>query len=59
MNTAATSWRKSSYSTGNGGNCVECATTGGGVAVRDTTDRGGATLSVSAGAWLTFTSAIK
>ena len=52
-------WRKSTYSGGSSNACVECGTGASGVLVRDTTDRGGATLSVSASAWLTFTSAIK
>jgi Domain of unknown function (DUF397) len=51
-------WRKSSYSSGNSDNCVEVASDGG-VLIRDTTDRSGATLNVTAGAWLTFTSSIK
>jgi Domain of unknown function (DUF397) len=51
-------WRKSSYSSTTGGQCVEVAIAGE-VLVRDTADRGGVTLSVSAAAWLKFTSAIK
>jgi hypothetical protein len=47
-------WRKSSYSNANGGNCVEVATLSNGIAVRDTTDRSGVTLSVPAGAWSAF-----
>jgi len=47
------SWRKSTYSDGNGGACVEVASADG-VAVRDTTDRDGATLAFSAGAWASF-----
>jgi hypothetical protein len=46
-------WRKSTYSDGNGGACVEVASAGG-VAVRDTTDRDRATLAFSAGAWAVF-----
>jgi hypothetical protein len=46
-------WRKSSYSSTGGANCVEVAS-GDAVAVRDTTDRGGITLSVPAGAWSAF-----
>ena len=44
-------WRKSSYSGANGGACVEVGTAGSGVVVRDTTDRAGAVLAVSAGTW--------
>lgn len=52
-------WRKSTYS-GNGGvNCVETATAPGGVAVRDTASRGGASLSVPAGAWTSFLAALR
>jgi hypothetical protein len=48
-------WRKSTYSDGNGGNCVETASGPGVILVRDTTDRDGVTLSVPAAAWRTFT----
>jgi hypothetical protein len=51
-------WRKSSYSDGNGGQCVEVASAEG-VAVRDTTDRGGAVLSIPADAWRAFTATVK
>lgn len=51
-------WRKSSYSTGGQSQCVEVATDGA-VLIRDTTNRDGRTLSVSADAWLRFTSALK
>jgi hypothetical protein len=52
-------WRKSSYSSDNGGQCLECGTDADSVLVRDTTDREGCTLSVSASAWSEFTSTIK
>ena len=52
-------WRKSSYSGGNGGQCVETATGNGVVLVRDTTNRSGGTLALGAGAWQAFTSKIK
>jgi len=51
-------WRKSTYSQDTGGACVEVATADL-VLVRDTTDRDGCTLSVSASAWSKFTGAIK
>jgi hypothetical protein len=51
-------WRKSSYSGGMNNACVEVATTDV-VLVRDTTNRDGVTLSVSASAWSKFTNAIK
>jgi hypothetical protein len=47
-------WRKSSYSSSNGGECVE-VTSGDQVMVRDTTDRDGGTLAFTAGAWQEFT----
>ena len=48
-------WRKSSYSSAQGGQCVEVAP-GDGVMVRDTTNRDGGTLSFSNDAWLEFIS---
>jgi hypothetical protein len=51
-------WRKSTYSGGEGGNCVEVAATGT-VHVRDTTDRDGFTLPVPAAAWSAFVAAIR
>ena len=52
------SWRKSSYSGPNGGECVEVATAGT-VLVRDTADRGGAVLTFTTNAWRAFTSTIR
>jgi hypothetical protein len=43
-------WRKSSYS-GTQGECVEVSVTSSHVGVRDTKDRDGGTLSLSASAW--------
>ena len=51
-------WRKSSHSDGNGGACVETASADGVVLVRDTTDRGGFTLSVPPTAWARFLAAV-
>jgi hypothetical protein len=51
-------WRKSSYSSGDGGQCVEVASAEG-VAVRDTTNRDGGTLTFSAEAWQKFTDALR
>jgi Domain of unknown function (DUF397) len=53
------SWRKSSYSSGNGGQCVEAGHTAGAVLVRDTNDRDGVTLNVSPKAWANFTTTLK
>jgi hypothetical protein len=52
-------WRKSSYSDGNGGNCVETASGNGVIQVRDTTDRDGTPLSVPAAAWQRFADTLK
>jgi hypothetical protein len=52
------SWRKSSYSGDNGGECVEVATTED-VLIRDTTDSNGPVLTFTTHAWRTFTAAIK
>jgi hypothetical protein len=49
----AVTWRKSSYSETSGGQCVEVAASGL-VLVRDTKDRAGAVLPLSAAAWRTF-----
>jgi hypothetical protein len=57
--TSALSWRKSSFSGNNGGNCVEVGTAPGSVAVRDTTDRDGGTLIIPADVWQAFTATIK
>lgn len=51
-------WRKSTYSGGTGGSCVEVAASGV-VCVRDTTNRGGGNLSFSAEAWVSFLATIK
>jgi hypothetical protein len=48
-------WRKSSYSDANGGNCIEVTDTAGVLLVRDTNDPAGATLTITAEAWTTFT----
>jgi Domain of unknown function (DUF397) len=53
-------WRKSSYSGGNGGGCVETgiAETGR-VLVRDTTNRDGGTLAFTVEAWQVFTASLR
>ena len=45
------SWRKSSYSSGNGGECVEAGHVPGVILVRDTTNRDGGTLRFTVAAW--------
>ena len=53
-------WRKSSYSGTNGGGCVEAGIADQGlILVRDTTNRGGAMLAISAEAWQAFTSSLR
>ena len=48
-------WRKSSYSGGNGGDCVEVAVLpGGGRAVRDSKDPEGPTLAFTETEWAAF-----
>jgi hypothetical protein len=58
MEDTGMSWRKSSYSSNGGANCVEVASAEG-VAVRDTTDRDSGTLTFTAAAWAAFTDGLK
>ena len=51
-------WRKSTYSGGDGGNCVEVADGQAAVMVRDTTNRDGGMLEFSAAAWERFTKSL-
>ncbi|WP_307784645.1 DUF397 domain-containing protein [Sphaerisporangium siamense] len=53
------SWRESSYSNSNGGNCVEVATHSEGVAVRDSKNPGGPHLQVSPDAWTAFLNTLR
>ncbi|MGH8966231.1 MAG: DUF397 domain-containing protein [Actinomycetes bacterium] len=61
MDLAEVTWRKSSFSNGNGGNCVEVADLpDGGRAVRDTKDQGrGPILLFTAGEWAAFTAGVR
>ncbi|MGI5325295.1 DUF397 domain-containing protein [Actinomadura nitritigenes] len=52
-------WRKSSYTTSNGGNCVELASVPGSVAVRDSKDPDGHKLVVSRRAFAAFLTSVK
>jgi hypothetical protein len=52
-------WRKSTYSDGNGGDCVELAGDSGVILVRDTTNRDGGTLAFTTDAWAAFASSFK
>ncbi len=52
-------WRKSTHSSGNGGECVEVADHARSVLVRDTKDRSGPLLQFTAGAWRRFADQVK
>ena len=53
-------WRKSSYSGGNGGDCVEVAVLPDAThAVRDSKDPGGPALRFSAAEWRRFTASVR
>jgi Domain of unknown function (DUF397) len=53
-------WRKSSYSGSNGGNCVEVAALpGNSLAVRDSKEPAGPVLTFSRAEWRSFTTALK
>ncbi|HET9968456.1 MAG TPA: DUF397 domain-containing protein [Streptosporangiaceae bacterium] len=55
----ASGWRKSSYTTSNGGNCVEVAGRESRVLVRDTKDRTGPMLRFAPHAWRGFAERVK
>jgi len=52
-------WAKSSYSTSNGGNCVEARDTGRAVQVRDSKNPDGPALTFTRAQWLAFTTEIR
>jgi hypothetical protein len=54
-----TNWRKASYSSGNGGACVEAGNTAHGVAVRDSKDQDGQRLTVLPAKWRALTRRIQ
>jgi hypothetical protein len=58
MESTVLNWRKSGYSGGNGGSCVEVANADE-VLVRDTTDRSGPVLRFTPGAWQRFADRVK
>ena len=52
-------WRKASYSSGNGGACIEVGTAPGAVAVRDSKDPAGPALAFAPEHWRAFMAAVK
>lgn len=52
-------WRKSSFSGGEGGNCIEVGIDADGLAVRDSQDRDRLMLNFTASSWQAFTSKLK
>jgi Domain of unknown function (DUF397) len=60
MDIGRVKWRKSSYSSNNGGACVEvCTSDPAAVVVRDSKDPDGSRLAFSPGDWQAFTAGIK
>ena len=59
MEVTGVSWRKSSYSGSNGGNCVEVGSTGRAVAVRDSKTPSEPVLAFAPQAWAAFTGQVK
>jgi hypothetical protein len=56
---SASTWRKSTFSGGNGSNCVEVGQRAGRVLVGDTKDRAGAMLAIAPDAWRRFAVSVK
>ncbi|MER5275177.1 DUF397 domain-containing protein [Streptomyces sp. NPDC002809] len=52
-------WRKSSYSNGTGGECVEVAELHDSVGVRDSKERGGPHISVARSSWSAFVTSLR
>lgn len=59
MDLSRIAWRKASYSSSNGGACVEVGTNVRAVAVRDSKDPEGPKLAFAPGSWQAFTRSIK
>jgi Domain of unknown function (DUF397) len=57
--TSAVTWRTSSYSGNNGGQCVEAGSASGHVLVRDTQDRAGSVLAFTPSAWRDFAARVR
>jgi hypothetical protein len=56
---ASLTWRTSSYSGSNGGNCIQVATTSRAIAVRDSKDPAGPILEFSSTRWRQFADRLK
>jgi hypothetical protein len=52
-------WFKSSYSSEQGGNCVEALRVPSGMAIRDSKDKSGPSLEFTAAAWQTLVASLK
>ncbi|SBW28851.1 DUF397 domain-containing protein [Protofrankia symbiont of Coriaria ruscifolia] len=59
MDTTAVGWRKSSYSNGAGGMCVEIADIDDGVLVRDSKNPSGPVLTFTDGEWEAFLAGVR
>jgi hypothetical protein len=59
MDMSNATWRKSSYSGANGGNCIEIAAAARTVAVRDSKDPGGPVLAFGPDDWQRFADQVK
>ncbi len=59
MDVSSATWRKSSYSGGNGGGCVEIAERPGQVFVRDSKDREGPVLAFTREEWRAFAAGVR
>ena len=59
MDTLDPRWRRSSYSGGNGGACVEVGQHGGSVLVRDSKAESSPELPFNLGAWMEFLATLK
>jgi Domain of unknown function (DUF397) len=59
MDLSRVRWRKATYSTGNGGDCVEVGAGPRAVAVRDSKDPEGPKLAFAPGRWRDFTRSIR
>ena len=59
MNMNDIRWRKSTYSSSNGGACIEVAAVGRAVAVRDSKDAGGPVLTFGQQTWKAFAAKVR